>query len=417
MTRALYFDCYAGVSGDMIIGALIDLGVDPEALRSELSKLALPGYEIKTGRVTRSGIASIKFDVEYDTSGQPARTLADIRDIIADSGLKSQVKARSIRVFERLAQAEAKAHATTPDRVHFHEVGAVDSIVDIVGAMTAIDMLGIERFLCSPLRVGRGFVRAEHGLLPVPAPGTVELLAGVPVYGGDLEGEFVTPTGAAIATSLCDYYGPLPPVSIERTGYGAGARDPSGFPNCLRIILGDFDEAALTAERGKGSNSIAVIETNIDDMNPQAYGFVMERAFDLGALDVFFTPVQMKKGRPAVLVTVLCEQDRLDSLADLLLRETTTLGIRHYTVSRRTLDRAVETVETRYGRVRVKVAREGGRTLHFQPEYEDCARAASELNVPLIEVQAAASAAFRNLAEAAPDGDEDDGRRREEKRE
>ncbi|HWP42580.1 MAG TPA: nickel pincer cofactor biosynthesis protein LarC [Blastocatellia bacterium] len=411
MTRALYFDCFAGVSGDMIIGALIDLGVDFEALRNELARLKLTGYEIETSRVTRSAISSIKFDVACDASEQPARSLADIREIIAGSDLKDTVKARSIRVFERLAEAEAKAHATTIERVHFHEVGAVDSIIDVVGAMIALDMLGIDRFLCSPLRVGRGLVRSEHGLLPVPAPGTLELLGGVPVYGGELEGEFVTPTGAAIVTSLCEYFGPLPPAVVERTGYGAGSRDPAGFPNCLRVILGDFEAAALSREGERASESVIVIETNIDDMNPQAYGFVMERAFGLGALDVFLTPVQMKKGRPGVLLTVLCEQGRIDSIADLLLRETTTLGLRYYAARRRVLDRAVETVETEYGSVRVKVAREGGHTVHFQPEYEDCARIACERQVPLIEVQAAVGAAFRNRSMRTASGDEDDGER------
>ncbi|HET9532056.1 MAG TPA: nickel pincer cofactor biosynthesis protein LarC, partial [Blastocatellia bacterium] len=363
------------------------------------------GYEVKASRVTRSGISSIKFDVECDRSLQPARTLADIRVIIEGSGLKESVKARSIRVFERLAEAEAKAHATTPDLVHFHEVGAVDSIIDITGAMVALDMLGVDRFLCSPLRVGHGFVRAEHGLLPVPAPGTVELLGGVPIYSGDIEGEFVTPTGAAIITSLCSYYGPLPRAAVEGTGYGAGARNPAGFPNCLRVMLGDFDEADLNQKRSPAADSIVVIETNIDDMNPQAYGFVMGRAFELGALDVFLTPVQMKKERPGVLLTVLCERNSFDSISDLLLRETTTLGLRYYAARRRILDRAIETVETEYGSVRVKVAREGGRTLHFQPEYEDCARIASERGAPLIEVQAAAIAAFRKESRAAVDED------------
>jgi uncharacterized protein (TIGR00299 family) protein len=411
MTRALYFDCFAGVSGDMMIGALIDLGVDFDALKKELSRLSLTGYEVKAGRVTRSAVAATKFDVVCDTTSQPARSLADIRNIIDGSGLKETVKTRSIRVFERLAQAEARAHATTIDRVHFHEVGAVDSIIDIVGAMIALDMLGIDRFLCSPLRVGHGFVKAEHGLLPVPAPGTAELLGGVPVYGGEIEGEFVTPTGAAIVTSLSEYYGPLPSVSIERTGYGAGARDPAGFPNCLRIILGDFEEGISMKRGEQASDSVMVVETNIDDMNPQAYAFVMERAFELGALDLYLTPVQMKKGRPGVLLTVLCDEGRLDSVSELLLRETTTLGIRYYRARRRVLARSLEIVETPYGSVRVKVAREDGRTVHFQPEYEDCARIASERRVPLIEVQAAAGAAFRKSQEATAEDDQDNGER------
>jgi hypothetical protein len=390
--RALYFDCFAGVSGDMLVGALIDLGVDLEALKQLLSSLGLGGYSIKAGRVKRSGIAATKFDVDLDETSQPARRLADIQELIQRSELSATTKARSILIFERLAEAEARVHATGVDQVHFHEVGAVDSIVDVVGAVLGFEMLRIDRFFSSPLRVGRGTVKTEHGVLPIPAPATAELLRGIPVYAGELEGEYVTPTGAAILTSLCEAFGPMPPLKIERLGYGAGSRDPDGFPNALRLVLAEVEEGHPSA-----SERVMVVETNIDDMSPQVYGFVMERAFALGALDVFFTPVQMKKDRPGVLLTVLCEQARLDVLCELLLSETTTLGVRYYSAARRVLERTVEVVQTAYGAVNIKVAREGNRTLHFQPEFEDCARLASEAGISLIEAQESARAAYREL--------------------
>jgi pyridinium-3,5-bisthiocarboxylic acid mononucleotide nickel chelatase len=403
---AIYFDCFAGASGDMIIGALLDLGVELETLKEQLSGLDLSDYELKSDRVTRSGIAAIKFDVEFDDARQPARHLSDIREIINRSPLTGLTKSRAHRVFERLAEAEARVHATTPDRVHFHEVGAIDSIIDVVGAMIGFEMLGIEHFIASPLRVGHGFVRAEHGLLPVPAPATAELLKGVPVYGGDLEGEFVTPTGAAIITTLCQDYARLPSIAIARAGYGAGARDPHGFPNALRLIAGEVER-----EQSKSDDTVLVVETNIDDMSPQVYGVVMERLFETGALDVFLTPAQMKKDRPGVMITVLCKPERAREVTALLLRETTTLGVRYYEAKRRILEREIETVETLYGSVRIKVAREGGRTLHFQPEFEDCARLADQTRTPLIEVQQAAFAAYRERLKATEENNEANGER------
>jgi uncharacterized protein (TIGR00299 family) protein len=432
--RAVYFDCFAGVSGDMIIGAQLDLGVDLESLKQQLSSLGLDGYEIQSRRVERSGIAATKFDVEVDQTAQPARTLADIRSIIVGSSATDHVKDQAIRVFERLADAEARVHGTTPDKVHFHEVGAVDSIIDIVGAMIGFELLGVERFFCSPLRLGSGSVDSQHGRLPIPAPATAELLRGAPVYAGELEGEFVTPTGAAIVAALCEEFGPLPQMKVARVGYGAGSRDLKGFPNALRLMVGEIEEAdelgspvagaarphqdndlvqipkagsaaqtevyATSDEQTKGyatpDETIVVIETNIDDMNPQVYSFVMERAFALGALDVFMIPAQMKKDRPGVLLTVLCRPETADATIEMLLVETTTLGVRYYEAKRRALERTIETVETAYGPVRIKVARDGARTLHFQPEYEDCARVAVSAKVPLLEVHGAAAAAYRN---------------------
>lgn len=410
--RAVYFDCFAGVSGDMIIGAQLDIGVDLESMKQQLSSLGLNGYQISSRRVERSGIAATKFDVDVNTASQPARTLADIRAIIVGSSVSAHVKGQSIRVFERLAEAEALVHSTTSDRVHFHEVGAVDSIIDTVGAMIGFELLGVERFFCSPLRLGSGSVETELGRLPIPAPATAQLLRGAPVYAGDLEGEFVTPTGAAIVATLCGVFGPLPSIKVARIGYGAGTRNPNGFPNALRLMLGEIeDESTEPVQRPRSEaqtqtkvyatsdETIVVIETNIDDMNPQAYGFVMERGFALGALDMFMTPVQMKKDRPGVLVTVLSKPETVDALIEMLLAETTTLGVRYYDAKRRVLERTIETVETRYGPVRIKVARDGARTLHSQPEYEDCARVALAANKPFLEVHAAAAAAYKDKEE------------------
>ncbi len=399
--RAVYFDCFAGVSGDMIIGAQLDLGVDLESLKQQLASLGLGGYEIKSRRVERSSIAAAKFDVEVDETAQPARSLADIRSIIVGSSATDHVKDQAIRVFERLAEAEARVHGTTPDKVHFHEVGAVDSIIDIVGAMIGFEVLGVERFFCSPLRLGSGSVETAHGRLPIPAPATAELLRGAPVYAGEIEGEFVTPTGAAIVATLCEEFGALPQMKIARVGYGAGSRDPKGFPNALRLMIGEIDEADETQTKvyATSDETIVVIETNIDDMSPQVYGFVMERAFALGALDVFMIPVQMKKDRPGVLLTVLCQRQTVDAMIEMLLAETTTLGIRYYEAKRRVLERTIEMVETQYGLVRIKVARDGARTLHFQPEYEDCARLALEAKAPFLEVHAAAMAAYKSKVE------------------
>ena len=416
--RVVYFDCFAGVSGDMIVGALLDLGVDLDALKRQLSSLGFSGYEISSRRVQRNGIAAAKFDVEIEQQEQPARSLPEIRSIILGSSLSETTKRRSIAVFERLADAEALVHGTTPDKVHFHEVGAVDSIVDIVGAMIGFELIGVDRFFCSALRVGGGLIDTEHGRLPIPAPATVELLKGVPVYAGELEGEFVTPTGAAIVTTLGVEFGRMPQMSISKVGYGAGSRDPNGFPNALRLVLGEMKEAEDTQTKvyATRDETVVVVETNIDDMNPQAYGFVMERAFALGALDLFVTPVQMKKDRPGALLTLLCKQENLEALLEMLLAETTTLGVRYYEAKRRMLERTMETVETSYGSVRIKVARDGDRTLHFQPEYEDCSRLAIQAGVPLLEVQAAASAEYRNKMNASAKTSEADDQLKEEQR-
>jgi pyridinium-3,5-bisthiocarboxylic acid mononucleotide nickel chelatase len=401
--RLFYFDCFAGASGDMIIGAMLDLGLDLEELKTQISRLNLDGYHLSARKVIKSGLSATKFDVELEPQSQPHRTFKDIRNLIEESDLSEAVKRDSTNVFRRLAEVEAQAHGKPTEEIHFHEVGAVDSIIDIVGAAIGFASLGAEQFLCSPLRVGHGTVQTQHGTLPIPAPGTAALLKGVPVYSGDLEGEFLTPTGAAILTTYCTF-GPMPASIFQKTGYGAGSRDYRELANVLRITMAETDSSAGQGPMGSSEagakqsleqGQVIVIETNIDDMNPQAYGYVFDRAFELGASDAFLTPVQMKKNRPGCLLTILAAPDRLDALAKMLVEETTTLGIRYYEASRQMLSRTIETVETKYGAIRIKVARHGGRTLHFLPEYEDCAQAARRSSVPLIEVQAEATALYR----------------------
>jgi uncharacterized protein (TIGR00299 family) protein len=368
--------------------------------------------------VKRSGIAATKFKVEVDEAIQPERRLSDIQTIIQQGSLSGQTKQRAVNAFELLADAEARVHATTADQVHFHEVGAVDSIIDTVAAMIGVELLGIDRFCSSSLRVGYGFVASQHGQLPIPAPATADLLRGVPVYAGELEGEFVTPTGAAIVRALCAEFGAMPAMRLDRAGYGAGSRDPDGFPNALRLVMGESIEQQDAAHpvtgdkrRPQADETVVVIETNIDDMNPQVYGFVKERAFGLGALDVFLTTVQMKKDRPGVLLTLLARPDDAEALIEMVLKETTTLGVRYYEAHRRTLARVVESVATKHGVVRIKVARDGARTLHFQPEYEDCARLARQAGVPLLEVQDAARAEFCKRVNSETGESELDGER------
>jgi uncharacterized protein (TIGR00299 family) protein len=397
--KVFYFDCFAGVSGDMIVGALLDLGLDFDLLKDGLASLRLGGFEIRSERVVRCGIAATKFQVDVQPRHQPHRTLKDIRAIISAADLSQRVKDRSLAAFNLIAEAEARVHDRSIEDVHFHEVGAVDSLVDTVGAMIGFEVLDVDSLIASPLRLGRGEVKTEHGVLPVPAPATALIVQGLPVYAGDEEGEFVTPTGAAILRSLCERFESMPQMTIDKVGYGAGSRNPAGFPNVLRVLAGQQNETAFERDpEPEGDEAVVVVETNIDDMNPQVCGYVMERALELGARDVFFTAVQMKKDRPGILLTIVCDEELLDRMTCLVLSETTTLGVRYHRANRRVLERSFELVNTRYGEVRVKVARARGRTLHFQAEYQDCARLATIHNVPLIEVQSAANAAYRKAS-------------------
>ncbi|HEX8098106.1 MAG TPA: nickel pincer cofactor biosynthesis protein LarC, partial [Pyrinomonadaceae bacterium] len=339
----------------------------------------------------RSGIGSTRALVRV-AEEHAHRHLSRILKIISGSRLSPVVKERASQIFTRLAEAEARVHNVPVERVHFHEVGALDAIIDVVGACIGFELLGVERFVCSPLHVGSGTVEMAHGRFPVPPPAVAELLKDAPVYATDIKGELVTPTGAAIISTLCGEYGPLPRMRIESAGYGAGSREYEGFPNALRVIVGDDESAAeIAVER------LLMIETNIDDMSPQLFGHLMKRAFDAGALDCYFTPVQMKKNRPGVLVSILCRETEREALSGLLFKETTTLGVRSYGVERRALARETVSVETRFGPVDVKVARAKGHTVNAAPEYEQCRALALAAGVALSEVLAQARESFSRL--------------------
>ncbi|HEY0003577.1 MAG TPA: nickel pincer cofactor biosynthesis protein LarC [Pyrinomonadaceae bacterium] len=389
--KTLYFDCFAGASGDMILGALTSAGAEPRALLEQLALLGVSNYEIDFETVDRSGISATRALVR--TGPEKAhRHLSDIHKIIRDSHLGEGVKERAALIFTRLAEAEARVHNQPVERIHFHEVGALDAIIDVVGACICFELLGIERFVSSSLHVGSGMVEMAHGRFPVPPPAVAELLKDAPIYSSDIVGELLTPTGAAIISTVCQEFGPLPAMRIERTGYGAGGREYEGFPNALRVIVGEDEDERLA----RRAERLLMIETNIDDMSPQLFGYLMERAFERGALDCYFTPVQMKKNRPGLLVNILCRPSEEDALCELLFNETTTLGIRSYEVKRRFLERENFQVQTLYGPINVKVARvdEG---LKFMPEYEQCREAAVRAGVSLRQVEAAARAAFASL--------------------
>lgn len=373
----------------MILGALVGVGVDPRLLTEGLSLLGVAGYEVSFETVDRSGISATHARV-HTAHEHAHRHLGDILKIIYESRLSDKVKERAARIFSRLAEAEARVHNVAVERIHFHEVGALDAIIDVVGACIGFELLGAERFVCSSLHVGSGMVEMSHGRFPVPPPAVAELLKDAPVYSSDIVGELVTPTGAAIITAVCREFGPLPKMKIERTGYGAGTREYQNFPNVLRLMLGDD---ALGAE-AKGHERLLMIETNIDDMSPQIYGHVMDEALRRGALDCYFTPVQMKKNRPGTLISILCEESVRDSICELLLAETTTLGVRFYEVMRRALERRIVKVETKYGAIDVKVAHLDGRTIKEMPEYEQCRAAAEKYGVAVRTVEQAARASF-----------------------
>lgn len=374
----------------MILGAMVAAGVDADVLREQLALLGVDGYKIEFSVVDRSGISATHAHVQVPHE-HAHRHLSDIVKIIGDSRLTEHVKTRAVKIFSRLAEAEAQVHNVPVEKVHFHEVGALDAIIDVVGAAICFDLLGIDRFVSSPLHVGSGTVDMEHGRFPVPPPAVAQLLKGVPVYSTDIKGELVTPTGAAIITTVCSDYGPMPFMTLERTGYGAGTREYEKFPNTLRVLIGEENGSS------KESEQLLMLETSIDDMSPQVFGHVMERAFELGALDCYFTPIQMKKNRPGVLLSVLCRSDEQASLTQMVFSETTTIGIRSYKVDRRALDREIVRVETAYGPIDLKVARLNGNVITGTPEFEQCRKAAVNASVPLRAVENAARAAFAKL--------------------
>lgn len=393
--KTLYFDCFAGAAGDMILGALIDVGVPFDVVQRALGSLAVDGYHVSVDRVMKTGVASLKFRV-VEASDSRLLTpdsrhrhyhLKHIYAAIEKSALSAAGKARATRMFQRLAEAEAAIHGTTMEKVHLHEVGALDSIIDIVGTVAAMEHLAAERVIVSPVNVGGGMVKTAHGVFPVPAPATVRLLGDAPSYSSGAQMETLTPTGALILTEYADAFGPMPAMRVQQVGYGAGDRDLPETPNVVRVFLGEADRAAAAMR-------VAVLQCEIDDMNPQIFGAVMDRLYAAGALEVFYQPVQMKKNRPGTLMTVVCAPDRRDALADLVFRETTTIGIRYDEMSRLCLDREVVPVETAYGMVRFKVARRDGAVLNAQPEFDDLARLAAEHDLPIKRVQAEAQRAW-----------------------
>jgi uncharacterized protein (TIGR00299 family) protein len=432
VSKTAYLDCFSGVSGDMFLGAMLDLGLPIDGLREALGSLAIEYGRVSAERVLRAGVSATKFNVLAGNGGTqepvPAaghvhghahdhhhhgerhdhhaarhhhghgsaeehghahhhHSLKEIAAAIERSALTREGKDRAIGLFRRLGEAEAAIHATPLDRVHLHEVGALDSIIDIVGAVHAMEWLRADRVIASPLNVGSGTVRCAHGEFPVPAPATARLLEGVPMYAGAVKSELVTPTGALLVTGYASAFGPLPAMRVRAIGYGAGEKDFKGHPNVLRVMVGDADHASA-------DETIVVLECEIDDMNPQLFGPLMDRLHDAGALDVFFAPVQMKKNRPGTLVTVVARPDDRERLSGLLFAETTTIGVRYREMQRERLDREVRAIATPLGPIRFKIATRGGRVMNASPEFEDCARIAAARGLPIKDVQAIATKAW-----------------------
>jgi hypothetical protein len=380
-----YFDCFSGISGDMTLGALLDLGVPLPWLKEQIAALPLAGFEISVRQVEYCGITAKRVEVEA-RGHHDHRHYTDIRRMIEKSPLPEPARHMALAVFRRLAEAEAGVHGCTPEEVHFHEVGAVDAIVDVVGSALGCHHLGITAAAASPIPTGGGFVNCSHGRLPVPAPATAALLKDVPVLGGGADFELTTPTGAAIVTSLAQGFGPMPAMTLRGTGYGAGSRDLKPGPNLLRILIGEPAVETVPGRGGFIEDRVVVVETVIDDMNPEIFGFVMERLFAEGALDVVMIPVQMKKNRPGILLQALCARARLTEVTQCILAETTSLGVRYHEAGRFMLEREVVTVETSYGSVAVKRVRDPAGAERLVPEFEVCKRIALEKKVPILTV-------------------------------
>lgn len=380
--KILYLDCYSGISGDMFLGALIDAGLDITALKKELSKLGLEGYRLKARKTKRQEMRSTKFDVVIDKkANRGRRRLKDILSLIQKSKLDKEIKDESSRIFKALARAERSVHGESLKNLHFHEVGDIDSIVDIVGAVIALKILKIEKVYSSQVTIGSSStIVTKSGVLPVPAPASLYLLKNKPLIHSEVKSELVTPTGAALLACLADRFVHFPDMVLERIGYGAGRHDFKERPNCLRVMVG-------TSKEPFTQDKIFVIEANIDDMNPIDYEYLTERLFKEGALDVFLVPVQMKKTRPGVLLTVLAERERLDRLSSVIFNESTTIGIRYYEAQRKKLRRRITSVNTRYGEVRLKVSKGPGGIKKVMPEYEDCKRIADSKKIPLSQIR------------------------------
>ena len=409
--RTLYFDCFAGASGNMILGALIDAGVDIDEFENGLRGLNIADFELIVNKVDRSGISSTHVEVKVPHE-HVHRHLHNIEKIIDEADLTDSVKSRAKAIFGRLAEAEASVHGIDVAKIHFHEVGAMDAIVDIVGACIGFEMLGIEQFACSKIHVGSGFVNMAHGKFPVPPPAVSKLLNSIPIYSTEIEGELTTPTGAAIISTLCDSYGVIPEMMVEDIGYGAGTRTYEKFPNVLRLLIGESEpqrrgdsESVPPAVAGGAFSGqrerLTIIETNLDDMSPQVLGFVMERAFNLGALDCWFTPIQMKKNRPAAKLSVLCSPDLRADISAMLFAETTTLGLRVNEIERECLERDILSVETEFGAIDVKLGILNGKVVNAMPEYDQVKAIATEKGIPFQQVSEAAIAASKKRSKKA----------------
>jgi hypothetical protein len=385
-----YLDCPSGISGDMFLSALVDCGAPLEAIKESLALLPIQGFEISSKRVNKAGLTATQVDVLVDDQ-VTERKLAEIINLILQSPLSENIKAKVVEVFRRIGEVEALIHGLEIEEVHLHELGGLDTIIDVVGVLLGMEFLGIERLIASPLPLGSGTIQSAHGTIPLPAPATLALLKGVPIHGSELNKELVTPTGAALLTSLVQEFGIIPAMRLEKIGYGAGKRDlPT--PNVLRLLIGEGMEPAssnylLQAEK------LVCLECNIDNMNPEIYSYLSERLFDTGALDVSLIPIYMKKNRPGTLVKVLCTEDAAQKLMEIVFSETTTLGVRKYSVDRYSVERHITQVNTAYGVVNVKFSKMGDKTWNYTPEYEDCRRLALQHDIPIRKIYRAAEAA------------------------
>ncbi len=375
MSTQAYFDCFSGISGDMVLGACVDLGVPLKWLKNELNeKLSLSGYDITAGTVMRHGLTAQKVTIRIEKD-EDSRDYAKIRSMIEQSRFTGTIKEKSLEIFERIAVAESEIHGCEKEKVHFHEVGGVDAVVDIVGSVLCMEYLGIKRVVSSKLPLGKGFTSCMHGTIPIPSPATIAILKDVPVYGSGIESELVTPTGAAIIVSIADRFENLPEITVKNIGMGAGSRKLENIPNILRIITGEF--------HSESNEQVVMVETCIDDMNPEIYGFLMECLFEDGALDVYWIPVFMKKNRPGTMIQVICRLDCRDKIIKRILSETTSTGLRFYHVQRQILERKHTVIESQFGRINVKQVKGPDGSIKNIPEYEDCKKIAREKNIPI----------------------------------
>ena len=403
--KILYFDCFAGAAGDMILGALLDAGLPFDELKRALGSLAVEGWDVSVDRVVKTGVTATKFRVHEHSHAHTGgghhhhhHHLKQIFAAIERSALSDTGKAKAITMFRRLGEAEAAIHGTTLEKVHLHEVGAIDSIIDIVGAVFAIEWFAADKIVVSPMNVGGGMVKSAHGVFPVPAPATVALVKDAPVYSSGIQAELLTPTGALILTEFASEFGPVPAMKIARVGYGAGDRELTETPNVVRVLVGEAQDPETqdrkTQDPGPKTQRVVVLECEIDDMNPQIFGALMDKLYAAGALEVFYAAVQMKKNRPGTLMTIVAMPDQRETMTEIVFRESTTIGVRYQELSRECLDREMVTVATPLGPVRFKVARRGGRVFNAQPEFDDLAKLSEERGIPIKDVQALAQKAW-----------------------